>query len=618
MKQSSRPFALRASARLTLTVLAVSTFTANATEPLDPITVTANRMPSENVLASTTVISRSDIERLQITDLPSLLSRQSGIDIATSGGIGQQSSIFMRGTNSSHVLVLVDGVKWYSATAGSPAIQDFPVEQIERIEIVRGPRSGLYGGEAIGGVIQIFTRKGQRGFTPYANVSYGTHDTKKATLGISGGGEKTSYNAGFSHQSTEGISALSNDVITNQDDDGYRNNSLNLNLSHELHEKVSVELGYIRAEAYTEYDQEFNGFFAANAVTEKLHTETEQQVISSKLAFQISDNWLSNIVAGESRDQSESFTDNVSSFIFNTRHRYVSLNNIVNISDTQTLNVGLDYDVDHVDGTTDFVDSSRDNKAVFASWQGSWNQHNWLLSARHDDNEAFGGHNTGTAEWGYRINDELQLIASVGTGFKTPTFNDLYFPLFWGYQGNPDLDPERSRSYELSLVGNNSFVDWSIRAYETKISDLIFIKSDFSTVENINKARIQGLELDIETEVFGWIAQANMSFLRPEDEQTGKVLARRAKRLASFQADKQWGDFSAGASWKLTGHRFDNASNSVRMGGYGLVDLRAAYQVDKDWSAQLSVSNVFDKEYQTVNTYNSLDRTAMLTISYKP
>jgi len=608
MKHSHGLFALRTTARLTLAALAASTLSVNAAETLDSITVTADRMPSENILAATTVVTRADIERLQITDLPTLLSRQPGIDIAISGGIGKQSSIFMRGTNSSHVLLLVDGVKWYSATAGSPAIQDFPIEQIERIEIVRGPRSGLYGSEAIGGVIQIFTRKGQQGVSPFAKIAYGTHNTKQATAGVRGGNEDTTYNLSFNHQSTDGINAKTN---TNPDKDGYRNNNISATINHQFNDKINVQFNALRAQGVNQFDP----FFSTTDINT---SDFVQQVLGAKANINVTDDWTLSLQLGESRDQSKSYTNGIAGSVFDTRHRTASFNNLIKITDNNKLNLGIDYDVDDVDSTTNFVITSRDNKAVYASWQGMANKHSWLLSVRHDNNEAFGSHNTGTAEWGYCLQEGLQFVATIGTGFKTPTFNDLYYPLSFGYQGNPNLKPEKSRSYEIGLVGDYDWSNWSVRAYETKIDDLIAIKSDFSTVTNINKAKIRGVELEMGTTILGWNTQANISFLKPEDDKTGRILARRAKRLASISADKHWGDWSTGASWKLRGHSFDNAANTTRLGGYGLIDIRAGYQLNKGWLLQASVTNLFDKKYQTVKNYNSLDRTALLTISYKP
>lgn len=605
MNPSHRLFALRTSVRLTLATLSLVTVSAYGAEALDTVTVTANRMPTENALAPTTLITRTDIERLQITDLPTLLSRQPGISVSVSGGLGKQSSIFMRGTNSDHVLVLVDGIKWQSATSGAAAIQNFPVEQIERIEIVRGPRSGLYGAEAIGGVIQIFTRQGKQGLTPYGKITYGSHNSKQIAAGLTGGDEKTSYNVSFNHDSTDGINAHQND---NPDNDGYRSRSLSAKIQHQLTDKIDIGANVIRSEGFNDYDG-FN-------VTADNKSELVEQVLGINSQVQISQIWLASMNLGESRDQAHDFVNGTANGAFSTRHRFANLSNTFKLTPEHTINIGFDYDIDQVTSTTNFVETSRDNKALFVSWQGNVAKHSWLLSARHDDNEAYGNNNTGTAEWGYKLDDTLTLTANIGTAFKAPTFNQLYWPTTAFFVGNPDLNPEKSKSYGLGLVATPTWGQWSIQTYKTEVRDLLLYV--FPTTKNVNKAKIKGIEFDVATDLLGWDVAANASLLKPEDEQSGNILPRRAQRLANIFVDKQWGAFSAGASVKLRGHSFDNAANTTRLGGYGLLDLRIAYQVTADWTIQAKLDNAFNKRYQTVRDYNSLDRTVMFTLSYQP
>jgi len=272
--------------------------------------------------------------------------------------------------------------------------------------------------------------------------------------------------------------------------------------------------------------------------------------------------------------------------------------------------------VDDISSTETYAETSRDNKAAFISWQANVDKFSWLLSARHDDNEAFGSYNTGTAEFGLWLTDGIQLTANVGTAYKAPTFNQLYFPNVGYFVGNPDLKPEKSKSYGLGLIGDTSWGHWGVQVYETKIRDLLTYV--FPTTENVAEVKIKGIEFDVSTTLFGADIVADASFLNPEDTETHKTITYRAKRMANVHIDKNWGTWSAGASWKLSGHRYTNASNTNHLDGYGLVDIRASYQVAKDWSLQANVSNLFDKEYQTNNNYNSLDRIAMFTILYQP
>ena len=613
MKQSYGHSALRTSARLLLTTIAATTFTTviHAEETLENITVTANRLASSNVLAPTTVITRADIERLQVNDLPTLLSRQSGIDMTNSGGLGKDTSISIRGTNSDHILVLVDGVKWHSATLGGATIQDFPVEQIERIEIVRGSRSGLYGSEAIGGVIQIFTRKGDVGITPYAKVGYGTHNSKQVAAGLSGGNEATRYSVNINHESTDGINAKKN---VNPDKDGYKNNSFSAKVNHQINEKIDVGFNFIRIEGENESDPR-------SSKTDTNTSDSVQQIFGINSSLAINDIWSVSVQLSESRDQSKNFENTSVLSEINTRHRAANLTNLIHLTDEQTLNIGFDYDIDDIDATENYLKTSRDNKALFISWQGAIDKQEWVVSARHDDNEAFGSENTGNAEYGYWLQDDLRVSLNAGTAFKAPTFNDLYWPADAYTAGNPDLVPETSKSFGAGINGDAQWGDWSVNLYQNKIKNLIDwqeVTPFFYTPSNVDNAKITGIEFDVATIIAGWNVDLNASFLKPEDEQTGNILARRAQRLANVNVDKQWGLWSTGAGLKLRGHSYDNASNTTRLGGFGLVDIHIAYDVTKDWSLKANVSNLFDKEYNTTNNYNSLDRMVMFTLSYQP
>lgn len=623
MKPSFKAMPLRACARLTLAAMAIS-FSTSAqadSENLDTLTVTANRMPTENALAPNTVITRADIERLQIIDLPSLLSRAPGIDLTMNGGLGKNSSIFMRGNASDHVLVLVDGVKWQSATSGGTALQDFPVEQIERIEIVRGSRSGIYGSEAIGGVIQIFTRQGQAGETkPYFSAGLGTKNTQKATAGVSGGNDDTRYNLSYSYLTTNGINAQDTsggDYLT-PDHDGYRNSSLGLNVDHALSERLSVGANFLRANAYNEYDNGSDDWMTGLS-QDPIHHRSVQQVMGVNAKFNVSDLWSMSFELGETWDRLQTVRRSVNYTKFNTRHRAASWINTLALSDNHTVNIGVDYDHDKIEVSGDYAEKSRDNKAVFASWQATAGQHEWFLSARHDDNEAFGERTTGTADYGYWLQDDLRLSVNAGTGFKAPTFNDLY----WPGAGNPDVKPEKSESYGIGLQGTPGWGTWAVNAYKSRVRDLITWADDGTGTFtyrpfNVDEAKIKGIEFELQTMLAGWDVAFDASFLKPEDDETGEILIRRAQRYANVHVDRQWNKWSTGASWKLRGQTYIDADNTERLAGFGLLDLRLAYAVDPDWTVRLTGQNMLNKDYQTVDEYYSQGRTVMFSVHYQP
>lgn len=623
MKPSSEALPLRACARLTLAAIALS-FSTSAqanSENLDTLTITANRMPSENVLAPTSVITRSDIERLQINDLPTLLTRTPGIDMTSNGGLGKSSSIFMRGNASDHILVLVDGVKWQSATSGGTALQDFPVEQIERIEIVRGSRSGIYGSEAIGGVIQIFTRQGKSGETkPYFSAGLGTKNTQKATAGVRGGNDTTRYNLSYSYLTSNGIDAkdTSADDYETPDHDGYRNSSLAFNVDHDVSEDWSVGANFLRANSYNEYDNGSDDWMTGLS-QDPIHQRTVQQIMAVNTKFSLTDVWAMSFELGETWDRLQTVRRGVNFSKFNTRHRAASWINTLDLSDNHTLNIGVDYDHDKIQTSGDYAETSRDNKAAFVSWQARADKHEWFISARHDDNEAFGERTTGTADYGYWLKDDLRLSLNAGSGFKAPTFNDLY----WPGAGNPDVKPEKSETYGIGIQGTPSWGSWAINAYKSRVKDLITWADDGTGTFtwrpfNVDDAKIKGIEFELQTMLAGWDLAFDASFLKPEDDETGEILIRRAQRYANVHADKQWGDWSVGASWRLRGHTYIDADNTDKLGGFGLVDLRLGYAVDPEWTVRLTGQNMLNKDYQTVDEYYSPGRTVMLSVHYQP
>lgn len=623
MKPSSEALPLRACARLTLAAMAISFSTSVQadSESLDTLTVTANRMPSENVLAPTSVITRSDIERLQINDLPTLLSRTPGIDMTMNGGLGKNSSIFMRGNASDHVLVLVDGVKWQSATSGGTALQDFPVEQIERIEIVRGSRSGIYGSEAIGGVIQIFTRQGKSGETkPYFSAGLGTKNTQKATAGVRGGNDNTRYNLSYSYLTTNGIDAkdTSGDDYETPDHDGYRNSSLALNVDHALSDNWSIGANFLRANSYNEYDNGSNDWMTGLS-QDPIHQRTVQQIMAVDTKFDINSLWAMSFELGETRDRLQTVRRGVNFSKFNTRHRAASWINTLTLSDNHTVNIGVDYDHDKIEASGNYAETSRDNKAAFVSWQAQADRHEWFLSGRHDDNEAFGERTTGTADYGYWLKDDLRFSLNAGTGFKAPTFNDLY----WPGAGNPDVKPEKSESYGIGIQGTPGWGSWAINAYKSRVRDLITWADDGTGTFtfrpfNVDEAKIKGIEFELQTMLAGWDLAFDASFLKPEDEETGEILIRRAQRYANLHADRQWNQWSVGASWKLRGHSYIDTDNTDKLAGFGLVDLRLGYAVDPEWTVRLTGQNMLNKDYQTVDEYYSQGRTVMLSVHYQP
>jgi len=565
---------------------------------LPTLIVTATRTPQtiDNSFASVTVISREEIANSQALTLPEILRTVPGLDIVTNGGLGKPTSVFMRGTESDHVLVLVDGVKIGSATVGSVAFEHLPLSQIERIEIVRGPRSSLYGSEAIGGVIQIFTRKGE-GIE--ASVGMGDDASYHVTAGLSGASKENWYSIHASHLQTEGF----NDCQANRnggcftvepDDDAYDNSSVTAKLGHRFGDSVTIEANAMQAQGYTEYDSSFNN-----------QADFVQQVFGIKADYVANDRWQINLSAGSSRDELDNFGNNAPKSFFHTSRTSINFTNNILFSNEKILTVGYDYQKDEVDSSTQYLVDSRDNQGVFVEYQTQWAS----IGLRNDDNEQFGDHTTGNIALAYAFNPNTRFMLSYGTAFKAPTFNELYFPNF----GTPELEPEESESVEIGLMTTQADSQWSLSAYHTKIDKLIATNFDAGNffADNINKAKISGVDGS-----FNWHNKAGWEF-RLSGSWLNDALPRRAQKTINIELARKWKSARLGISGLAQSHRYDDAANSQRLGGYGILNLTTEYNFNKHWTLQARVENVLDKEYEKVRFYNTPRQFWFVSLRYQ-
>jgi len=581
---------------------------------IEPVVVTATRTPRslDDNLASVTVIERSDIERLQARSIPDLLRGVQGIQVANSGGAGKVTDLYVRGTAADHVLVLIDGVKIGSATTGTTAWQDLPVGQIERIEVVRGPRSSLYGSEAIGGVIQIFTRKGGGDLRPSLSLGGGSYRSANASADLSGGGAQGWWHLGTGYEDTQGFNACDGTPLGagcftfEPDTDGYHNVSGSARGGYRFGERAEVDLFWLGTKAHSLFD----GTFVND-------TKTSQQVAGARARLRPLKPWELSLSLGQSRDDSDNRLDGSFVTQFDTLRETASLQSDLTLGAGQTFTLGVDWQNDHITSTENYAEDSRDNIGVFGQAQASLGRHDLSASLRQDDNQQFGTHATGSAAWGYRLPWAARLLASYGTAFKAPTFNDLYFPGF----GNPDLVPEQSRSLELGLSGEWKTLGWSINAYDTRVDHLIVLGPSFIP-ENIDQARIQGVELALSGQLGAWLINTNLTLLDPVNESSGpnhgNLLPRRAEQSARLDLDRRYGPWGLGLSVIGVGRRYDDAANTRSLDPYVTLDLRADYAFSKAWRLQGRLENLFDADYQTAAYYNQPGRGIYLTLRYEP
>ena len=585
------------------------------TQTLDEVVVTATRtaQSADATLASVSVITHQDMERLQAQSVQDVLRGVPGLTLSNNGGAGKATSVFLRGTNADHVLVRVDGIKIGSATSGTASFQDIPVAQIERIEIVRGPRASLYGSEAIGGVIHIFTRKGGGALTPSASFTAGSYGTYNTAVGLTGGGEQGWFNARINQQNSTGFNACRGTLVAGcyvnePDKDGYHATSLGLHGGYRFDNGISADLNVLQADSTVQTD---GSIFAGN------QAKSLQQVLGGALKFAPVEHWNVTLHGGRSQDYSDIFFNGLYIDRYNTQRDSLSWQNDIAVNADHLLTAGLDYQQDHVQSSQAYTQTSRSNRAVFGQYQGSFGAHSLEVSVRRDNDQQFGGHTTGGLAYGYALTDATRLTASYGTAFKAPTFNQLYYPGF----GSATLRPELSRSLEVGVAGHAALGKWSLNAYQTDMTDLIGFDAFFNPV-NINSARLTGLEGQLKARLADWEINSTLTLQDPRQTSganSGKLLNRRATEAMRVEVAHDFGAIRLASSLYAEGRRFDNLANTAgkRLGGYGLLDLRAEYRIAPQWQLQGRVDNLLDKRYETAQFFNQARRGLYFTLNYQ-
>lgn len=578
------------------------------------VTATRTEQRAGQSLASVSVLDRVDIERAQAQSVPDLLRRLPGISLSSNGGPGKATNLYLRGSESDHVLVLIDGIKVGSVSSGGASLQDLPVELVERIEVVRGPRSSLYGSEAIGGVIQIFTRQAvEQGFKPWAYAGAGSQSTYEGSAGVSAGNGRGWFALGVSSLDTAGIDAKANGANGHEpDSDGYRNLSGSLRAGYRFDSGLELDGSLLQIDSHNDFDnvnsRRTQGFDAYN--------DGVQRVIGGRARFAPLEPWQVSLSAGRSEDKSDAYQDGAFYSRFDSRRDTASWQNDLELAPGHTLTLGYDWQQDELSSSTDYAVTSRDNRGTFAQYLGRLGRHDWQLSLRHYDNQQFGSRNTGNLAWGYALTDAVRAFASYGTAFKAPTFNELYYP---GY-GNPDLDAETSRSVELGVDGRHDWGHWAANLYRTVVDDLIAYDSALRAPENIDQARIRGIELQLGSQWRDWVWNANASLLDPESRASGSRgndLPRRARQLFNLDLDRRFDALSLGASLHAEGRRYDDLGNRNRLGGFATLDLRGEYALSPEWRLQARLSNLFDADYQTTLGYEQPGRAVLFGVRYQ-
>lgn len=563
-------------------------------------------------LRSVVVITASDIEESGQLTLAEVLKQFGDVEMASNGGQGHASSVFIRGANSAHTLVLVDGVRLQSATLGTTAFENIPLAQIERIEIVKGPASSLYGSDAIGGVIQVFTRSGRS--TPAVDVtvgmgSYNTHLAKGAAS-TSFGNTSFSLAAGFIE--TDNFNVTKPTVSFgrfNPDDDGYRNSNVSAKLAHRFDSRNELGASAFYSDGTAHFD---NGPRTDDFTLQKLSTYS---VYSRN---DLNDAWRSLVRVSTSRDDSTTFGGTPPSR-FRTDQPQMTWQNTFKLP-VGALVAGAEYLRQKVDSTTQYVVTERTIKSLFAGYSADLGPHGVQASVRRDDNSQFGDRNTGSFAYGYRLSTHARVRAGYGTAFHAPSFNDLYFPGF----GNPGLQPERAHNREIGFDWQQARQRFSATYFDNRIADLIVFAFNPVTSalrpENVSRARIRGGEFSYQLRYLDTDVRTMLTLQDPKAEPTGLRLQRRAKRHGSVIASRAFGAWKIGAEMVASGERFDssNEAPTSRMAGYAVFNLSVIYRLSPSWSVDARWNNIGNRKYELVRNFNTPGSNALVSLRWTP
>ena len=584
-----------------------STVNAQADSRGDAVVVTATRTPTraDELTSDVTVIDREQLDRAGAT-LREVMRTVPGVEMSQAGGEGSVMSLFIRGANSDHVLVLVDGVRLGSASLGTTAFENLPLSQIERIEVLRGPASSLYGSGAIGGVVQIFTRSGRGNPGFNFSAGYGSYDTYRLSAGVGREKDGLRYAIQAGGTYTSGINALRNASNTsfNPDADGYRNANVTGQLARDLGPGREVGLRLLYSEGRTQFD-------SIPAVND-FRTYSNLNAFSLYGRTRIGERISSQLTVGTSSDDSTSYVSATSQSSIRTVQDQLTWQNDVTLPVGRLL-ASLETVQQRLSGTTSFAVTHRDIDSLVLGYQAALGRHHLQLSGRDDRYDQFGNKNSHYAGYGFDLAPAIRLTAGTGTAFKAPSFNQLYFPAF----GNPNLLPETARSDEIGLRYSGRAVQVNVVHFRNRIANLIVNAGAPLRPLNVGQASITGTTLSATSRILDTDISASVSDQDPRDQATGLLLPRRAERFGNLSAARALFGGKAGVEVYATEARYEDTANLRRMGGYALLNAFFEKPIQRNWSAYLRLDNLGDRVYETVRDFNVPGRSVFIGVRYQ-
>ncbi|WP_296542487.1 TonB-dependent receptor [Rhodoferax sp.] len=580
---------------------------------LQDVVVTATRVPTPitEVLADVSIIDRTTIERSGATGLADVLGRIPGVSFSRNGGPGTTTSVYLRGAESRFTAVYVDGVRIDSQSTGGATWNAIPLSQIERIEVVRGPAAAIYGSDALGGVIQLFTRRGEAGFAPAIEIGAGSHGTKKFDASLSGTKGAVDYALGLSREISDGFNVQ---PAANPDKDGYQNTAVSARLGWQIDTAHRLEATLLNNDMDAQYD----------ASTEDDHSLHKLQTLGLKWSANWSDTYRTQLSASQGKDRYET-----SPLVYLTDTRVTSYlwQNEWKLGAHQ-LTAALERREDKLDNasTTPAI-TERSQNALALGYGLRRDDHTLQLNARHDDDSEFGGKTTGAAAYAYGFMPHWRATASAGTAFRAPTL----FQRFSIY-GVPSLQPETSRNLEVGVKYGAQGDSFSAVLYRNKVRNLInylpgkgpcvngTVVNDMPEYPgcygNTGSAQYRGLTLAGETQLGAVLLGASLDLQNPENLITNKRLARRPKQMATVTADTLIAGWTVGGEVQWVGERYNDAANKKKLASYGLLNLSASTELAPNWTLLGRLDNLADKDYETVLGYATAGRTVYVGLKW--
>lgn len=586
-----------------------------------PVVVTATRTPQSaiNVLSDNVVITAEDIAHFGQTSLVGLLQQQRGLEITMTGGPGTSSSVFLRGADNKQSIVLIDGVRIGSSTLGGATWSSIPLPQIDHIEIVYGPLSSLYGADAIGGVVQIFTRKGDGPPRLTASAGYGSYATRSldASLsGATGGDHSLRYAISAAHEASDGFSATKpGNFSYNPDKDGYKRDSASGQFGYALAKDQEIGFNFLHSRLDAQFDSGLSPYDARSV------QQLDNYALYSK--NRLTSNWTSSLQLSRTADKSGTDTSAAAtgkSQIDTTQTDFSWQNDIAWGNDV--LQLLAERRKEQVDSSsTPALIGERATNSVAASYQLKRGPHLATASLRNDNSSQYGSHTTGAVGYGYRIRNALRANVSAGTSFRAPTFNELYFPGF----GVATNKPEKGRNAEAGLYYDDGQTQASAVYYHNRITDLLVTAAvcpadpaahPFGCAYNVGHALLTGITLGAGTKLGNFTLRGSLDLQDPRDETTDKLLVRRARQHGTAALTYNAGAVQTGVELVLSGKRYDDSANKNVLGGYSLLNLYANYDFAPSWSLFGRWNNVTNKNYELAKDYATAGSSVFVGIRY--